>query len=191
MGVEGLTLSLPAVTKTEFLLTISIQSQVDKWRVNRKISVSGLSYDSIPNSPTKIISNVQETVRGITKRIMGVNGLIRSAVTGCFTNLYILTYSLWPFYSEDLKINSCHSYTLTFFLVFYNLYLILFVCTACHSFSDVKAMWFMRPHKINGWVLENSPYFYGWSTLHDNSPIYLLYICYNYGSENEVLNYKI
>ena len=70
-----LTLSLPAVTKTEFLLTISIQSQVDKWRVNRKISVSGLSYDSIPNSPTKIISNVQETVRRITKRIMGVKGL--------------------------------------------------------------------------------------------------------------------
>ena len=30
LGVEGLTLSLPAVTKTEFLLTISIQSQVDK-----------------------------------------------------------------------------------------------------------------------------------------------------------------
>ena len=131
MGVEGLTLSLPAVTKTEFLLTISIQSQVDKWRVNRKISVSGLSYDSIPNSPTKIISNVQETVRRITKRIMGVNGLIRSAVRGFFTNLYILTYSLWPFYSEDLKINSCHSYTLTFFLVFYIFNL---VCMHCMPF---------------------------------------------------------
>ena len=45
-----LTLSLPAVIKTEFLLTISIQSQVDKWWVNRKISISGLSFDSIPNS---------------------------------------------------------------------------------------------------------------------------------------------
>ena len=46
-----LTLSLSVVTKTEFLLTISIQSQIDKWCEYRKISINGLSFDSVPNSP--------------------------------------------------------------------------------------------------------------------------------------------
>ena len=36
-----LTLSLPQVTKTEFLLTISIQNQPDKWWEWRKLSILG------------------------------------------------------------------------------------------------------------------------------------------------------
>ena len=39
------------MTKTESLLTISIQYQADKWWELRKISVKGLWVDPIPNSP--------------------------------------------------------------------------------------------------------------------------------------------
>ena len=41
------------VTKTEFLLTISIQYYVDKWWELRKISIIGLLIDPVPNSPNK------------------------------------------------------------------------------------------------------------------------------------------
>ena len=44
------TLQLPWVTKTEFLLTISIQDQPDKWRELRKISIWGKLVDPILNS---------------------------------------------------------------------------------------------------------------------------------------------
>ena len=47
----NLTLELPWVTKTEFLLTISIQYQVDRWWELRKILFRGLLVDPIPDSP--------------------------------------------------------------------------------------------------------------------------------------------
>ena len=45
-----LTLQLPWVTKSEFLLTISIQNQEGKWWEPRKVSVRGLVVDPILNS---------------------------------------------------------------------------------------------------------------------------------------------
>ena len=39
------------MTKTEFLLTILIQYQVDKWWEKRKILTKRLLVDPIPNSP--------------------------------------------------------------------------------------------------------------------------------------------
>ena len=47
----GLTLKLPWATETEFLITISIKYQADKWWEKRKISIRGLLVDPIPNSP--------------------------------------------------------------------------------------------------------------------------------------------
>ena len=46
----SLTLQLPWVTKTEFLLTISIQYQADEWWEYRQILIWGLLVDPIPNS---------------------------------------------------------------------------------------------------------------------------------------------
>ena len=70
-----LTLQLPWVTKTEFLLTILIQYQAGKWWESRKISIMGLLIDLIPNSPTNIIRIVWQTVRRITNEFLGVEGL--------------------------------------------------------------------------------------------------------------------
>ena len=41
------------MTKTEFLLTISIQYHVYKWWESRKISIMGLLIDPVPNFPNK------------------------------------------------------------------------------------------------------------------------------------------
>ena len=46
-----LTLLLPLVIKTEFLLTLSVQYQEDKWWESRKMSVWGPLVDLIPNYP--------------------------------------------------------------------------------------------------------------------------------------------
>ena len=47
---ETLPIKLPWVTKTEFLLTISIQNQEDKWWESRKVSTRGLLVDPATNS---------------------------------------------------------------------------------------------------------------------------------------------
>ena len=71
MNMRELNLSPPVVTKTEFLLTISIQSQIDKWWEYRKISVDH-HLISDQTLQTKIIGSVWQTVRRITKESMGV-----------------------------------------------------------------------------------------------------------------------
>ena len=47
---ETLPLKLPWMTKTEFLLTISIQNQEDKWWESRKVSTRVLLVDPATNS---------------------------------------------------------------------------------------------------------------------------------------------
>ena len=49
--IISLALSLPSVTKTEFLITILIQYQGDKWWEYTKISIRWLQVDLTPNSP--------------------------------------------------------------------------------------------------------------------------------------------
>ena len=51
LGSIHLTFKLPWVTKREFLLTISIEYQANKWWEQRKISITGLLVDPVPNAP--------------------------------------------------------------------------------------------------------------------------------------------
>ena len=75
----NLTLSPPVKTKTEFLLTISIQSQVDKQWEYRKISIRDYHLTlSIPNSPNwnykQCMADSMENYYWITIEIVGVKG---------------------------------------------------------------------------------------------------------------------
>ena len=75
-----LTLQLPWVTKSEFLLTISIQYQADKWWEYRKMSVWELWVDPIPNSPNWHQKNCMGEVKRIIYKILGVKGLMITTV---------------------------------------------------------------------------------------------------------------
>ena len=66
----NLTLSPPVKTKTEFLLTISIQSQVDKQWEYRKISIRDYHLTQYQILQTEIISNVRQTVWRITIELL-------------------------------------------------------------------------------------------------------------------------
>ena len=66
----NLTLSPPVKTKTEFLLTISIQSQVDKQWEYRKISIRDYHLTQYQILQTEIISNVWQTVWRITIELL-------------------------------------------------------------------------------------------------------------------------
>ena len=73
------------MTKTEFLLTILIQYQPDKWWEQRKISIRGLLIDPVPILQTNITRTVWQTVRRITNEILGVRGLIWEGTQGSMT----------------------------------------------------------------------------------------------------------
>ena len=66
----NLTLSPPVKTKTEFLLTISIQSQVDKQWGYRKISIRDYHLTQYQILQIEIISNVWQTVWRITIELL-------------------------------------------------------------------------------------------------------------------------
>ena len=66
----NLTLSPPVKTKTEFLLSISIQSQVDKQWEYRKISIRDYHLTQYQILQTEIISNVWQTVWRITIELL-------------------------------------------------------------------------------------------------------------------------
>ena len=73
------------MTKTEFLLTILIQYQPDKWWEQRKISIRGLLIDPVPILQTNITRTVWQTVRRFTNEILGVGGLIWEGTQGSMT----------------------------------------------------------------------------------------------------------
>ena len=70
-----LTLQLPWVTKTEFLLTISIQYQPDKWRELRSILIWRWLGDSILNSLNQHYKNYMVDRKENYKFDLGVKGL--------------------------------------------------------------------------------------------------------------------
>ena len=63
------------MTKTEFLLTMSIQYQADKWWELRKISVRDFKLIQYQILQTNITRTVWLTVRRITNKIWEVKGL--------------------------------------------------------------------------------------------------------------------
>ena len=76
----GLTIKLPWMTKTEFLLTISIQYHPEKWWEQEKYQLGDNKSIQYQILQTNISRTVQQKVTRITNEILGVKGLIQAVI---------------------------------------------------------------------------------------------------------------
>ena len=88
------------MTKTEFLLTISIHYQADKWREKRKYQLGDYWLIQYQILQTNITRTIWQTVRRIADEILGVKGLRLSYMSHTFeqmhkTNFKTCTKSGW------------------------------------------------------------------------------------------------
>ena len=109
---KGTNPSTPWVTKREFLPTVSIQYQTDKWWQKIKISVWESLVDPKPDSPTNITRIVWQIVRRITNEILGLKRLTTFnlkelyACVVCWVR-FILFLSLFTLSFLDFRFNGC------------------------------------------------------------------------------------